>query len=561
MELLQPILKSAMTLFYVAIQPDGKIVAGGRRQTDLGNTTSCAVARYNPDGTLDNTFADDGKMAIQFAPGNEEISSLLIQPDGKIVLTGIHYSFLGRPDFLVARLNANGVPDTTFGENGFILTDFHSDFDLAASVALQCDGKIIVVGDALKSGTAVMQDIAVCRYTTNGSPDSTFGSNGKVTVDIYGTEDASRSVAVFEEGKIVIAGWSMSPAGFYEFALIQLNTDGTLDNSFGGDGRVTTNFGPYHDNSTCLLIQNDKIIAGGATGITEPGSSRDDYDFALARYNRDGSLDVSFGTDGKTKSDFSRESGFASISQVSDISMHGNRLYAVGLTAYPQTIADSSLVYGTVAAYELEPVQCPPIQISDINATPKVLWPPNHKMVEVRLNYNVVTSCLSCNSCVLSINSNEGTIAGSDWQIVDNHTVKLKAARSHSGDGRTYTINVTCRDLSGQSASATTTVIVPRNMSFKSEIKQLRSIRRDGIFTVLSSPNPSRGHFNLQVQSESQLTYDVKITDVSGKVIEVRNHINPYTILTLGDSYRAGTYYALITQGGERRIIKLSKVY
>jgi len=538
----------------LSILPGGKILAAGRL-LDLnfsggssGSREHVAVVRYNTNGTVDESFADNGFFNWSIGDSEIEIGRMVIQPDQKIVLAGHKYvgqSDDNRYDFILIRLNANGSIDESFGEAGIVLTDFNpevNDPEVIGDMVLQCDGKIVVVG-------TVGLNIGVARYHSDGSLDNSFGTGGKTTVDIQSTEDAGRAIAVVDNGKFVIGGYTR--AEFYEFALVKLNANGTIDESFGQHGKVHTDFGPFNDRISSLAIRDGKIIVGGSTDITNR-EFRQDVNFALARYNSNGTLDETFGNGGKVSNDFSSGSGLVADDRVLDLSMDENNLFAVGASGFWQS-KDSVILKGTVAAYLLEPMkECNNPQISNLTATPNELWPPNHKMVDVRVDYDLNSSCFPCNNCVLSISSDEES--ENDWEIIDNHHVRLKAERSGKGNGRVYTINVTCTEISGNQSTGSTTVKVLENMSLKSEKQK---IGKD-VFLV-GSPNPSKNHFNLQLQSNSTLSYELKITDVLGRVVEAKNSIMPFETIRIGDNYKPGIYYAIAIQGERTTVIRLLK--
>ncbi|WP_018616587.1 Ig-like domain-containing protein [Segetibacter koreensis] len=372
-------------VFPVTLQSDGKIIIAGRGDQPVVNHTF-VLARYNPDGTLDSAFAQNGKQTTDFSSGDDEAYSVAIQSDGKIVLAGVanKYSNSGTPDFALARYNADGTPDTTFSTDGKLTTDFEFGDDEANAVSIQSDGKIVAAGicnqSTLNSGSALARyntdgtidstfsgdgkqitnfgsgyvevrsmavqsdgkivvagssgiDFALARYNTNGNLDTTFSSagifidrlhtgytnytttaiqsDGKIVVagtalaryNINGTLDSAflrnvkkttvlngRALAIQNDGKIVVVGFSA--------ALARYNVDGTLDTTFSGDGKVTTNY-----LASAVAIQRDgKIVVAGSI------DKGDYFRFAVARYNTDGSFDVTFSADGKQETDFGFDS-------------------------------------------------------------------------------------------------------------------------------------------------------------------------------------------------------------------------------------------------------------
>jgi uncharacterized delta-60 repeat protein len=262
------------------LQVDGKIIAIG---TANGGGVDFALARYNPDGSLDSTFGIGGLVTTDFG-GTEQAHSGLLQPDGKIIAIG-YSNVSGTDDFALARYNSDGSLDTSFGTGGLVTTDFGVG-DRAFSGLLQPDGKIVAIGN--RSTT----DFALARYNSDGSLDTSFGTGGLVITDFGGIEQADSGL-LQTDGKIIAIGSSSS-----DFALARYNPDGSLDTSFGTGGLVTTDFGGDDRANSGLLQTDGKIIALGSSNASG------DNDFALARYNPDGSLDTTFGTGGLVTTDF-----------------------------------------------------------------------------------------------------------------------------------------------------------------------------------------------------------------------------------------------------------------
>jgi uncharacterized delta-60 repeat protein len=269
----------------VAIQGDGKIVAVGTGGTSGG----FALARYDPDGSLDTSFSGDGKQTTNFASG-DKVTGVAIQGDGRIVVVGSAVD--DDRDFALARYDADGSLDTSFSGDGKQVTDFAGGPDVANGVALQGNGKIVVVGSAQNDD----RDFALARYDTDGSLDTSFSGDGKQVTDIAGRGDQATGVAIQGNGRIVAAG----RVRFNAFALARYDPDGSLDASFSGDGRQTTDFMGIGSSAwaTGVALQGDgKIVMVGSVVNV-------DRDFALARYNANGSLDPSFSGDGMQTSDF-----------------------------------------------------------------------------------------------------------------------------------------------------------------------------------------------------------------------------------------------------------------
>ena len=261
-------------------------------------------------GDLDADFDDDGRVVTDFGSGHASVASVAVQADGRIVVAGVSGS-----DFAVARYNADGSPDTTFDSDGKLTTDFSGLDDQAADVAVQGDGKIVVTGySTVRTGN---ENFALARYNADGSLDTTFDGDGKLTTDFAGNTDKAMGMAVQADGKIVAGGHatviSSGPTvvANFDFALVRYNADGSLDATYDGDGKVTTDFGgPSEDLALDVALTGDgQIVAAGYRDT--PGGR----DFALARYDAGGSLDASFDGDGRVFTDFggpgSQESAFA----------------------------------------------------------------------------------------------------------------------------------------------------------------------------------------------------------------------------------------------------------
>ncbi|HSH60677.1 MAG TPA: hypothetical protein VK988_13760 [Acidimicrobiales bacterium] len=259
-------------------------------------------------GDLDPDFDADGKVTTDIVGQNDDrIAALAIQSDGKSVVAGTVAQEFGGPVFALARYNTNGSLDATFDGDGKVTTPVRSDNPTdgdptLTAMAIQPDGKIVVAGSRGGSRTAAPNfDIILARYNTNGSLDTSFDLDGRVTTDL-GLDETATGLGVQVLGgvtRLVVVGASAEPTlGRQDFLLVRYNLNGTLDPTFGSGGAVRTNFGPTRAQAAranALVIQdNGAIVAAGSTG----------GDFALARYNADGGLDTAFDGDGKVTTDF-----------------------------------------------------------------------------------------------------------------------------------------------------------------------------------------------------------------------------------------------------------------
>ncbi|MEO0024314.1 MAG: hypothetical protein RL196_755 [Actinomycetota bacterium] len=293
----------------VAAQADGKIVAVGDHLE--GDSTNVVVARYNADGSLDESFgvADDGTpngiVNTSLGNGDDHAKSVALQADGKIVVAGDHVDG-DSSNVFVARYNTDGSLDETFGVtddgtvNGVVNLSVGEGNDTATAVAVQTDGKVVVAGFHENGGST---DVVVARFATDGSLDASFGTaadstpNGITNTSIGDGNDEGRDLVIQADGKIVVAGTHIGTDGTSDIAVLRYNTDGSLDASFGtaddgtANGIVDQSLGSGDDKACGVAVQADgKILVVGNHAAA--GSN----DIAVLRFNADGSLDESFGT-------------------------------------------------------------------------------------------------------------------------------------------------------------------------------------------------------------------------------------------------------------------------
>lgn len=280
------------------IQSDGKMIVAG--YADNGNYLDFASARYNIDGSLDTTFGTGGFVITSFGVGSE-VTSSAIQSDGKIVVAGFmgFSSGLqsGGTKFALARYNLNGSLDSTFGIYGKITTAVRDMGDGASTMGIQYDGKIVLGGWSYKqNGHGITTDLALVRYNYNGIIDSTFGIDGKVITEI-GISSGISKLSILDDNKILICGNTYNGVN-QDFALARYNNDGNPDTSFGINGIAITSIGIGDDRAQSLVLQPDKkfIVIGSTSDVNNGFQSN----FALARYNANGSLDNTFGINGIT---------------------------------------------------------------------------------------------------------------------------------------------------------------------------------------------------------------------------------------------------------------------
>lgn len=286
----------------IAIQNDGKIVAAGYAFSGINNLF--AMARYNTNGTPDNSFGVKGKQTSAIANSNATAYSMAIQNDNKIVLAGYVSNQDNTFNFIVARYKTNGSPDSSFNNSGNKIIPVSADNQIGNSIALQSNGKIVVAGYTLNTA---LHDIAVARLNEDGSADNSFDTDGIVTTDINGSDDYAGSV-LLQNNKIVVAGYSINAVGLSNFTLIRYNENGSNDNSFIGQGKLLGQYQQGYTVFNASILQKDgKLVTAGQTWNGK------DYDFAVVRYNSNGSLDGSFNATGKQITDFGADDIAVSI--------------------------------------------------------------------------------------------------------------------------------------------------------------------------------------------------------------------------------------------------------
>ena len=338
----------------LAIQSDGKLIVAGIVQLPTG--FDFGLARYNPDGSLDTSFGNGGSLAIDFFGGDDRALAVALQPDGKIVVAGHATTQSGGLDFALARVNSNGTIDTSFGSGGKITDDFHGRDDRIRSILILSDGRIgvagfatqadgssygaaavykangnligkgdddgfkvfsalalqpdgkIILGGSVVEGQGPRDDFRLQRIDANFEPDPAFGNRGDVITDFGGNDDAF-ALALQPDGKIVAAGAS-GQAGVGEFALARYNTDGSLDSSFGSSGKLrSSSLGSPGKGAIANAVLIQPDNKIVAVGVSNPGAGTSD--FTLLRYNADGTLDSTFGSGGQLMTDFFGSDDFA----------------------------------------------------------------------------------------------------------------------------------------------------------------------------------------------------------------------------------------------------------
>jgi uncharacterized delta-60 repeat protein len=326
----------------MAIQSDGKIILCESEKVDT-NSNDFYIVRLTADGALDTSFSFDGRTTVDFGGSSDVCSSVVVQADGKIVVSGTYSPTKGSSDFAVARLNADGTLDTTgFGSGtgkvtyGFDLGGDNN--DIATGLALKANGKIVVVGSASTASNGT--DFAVLQLNTDGSRDTSFNLTGRQTVafDLSAStnkNDAAVSVFIDDQGRIIVAGNAdAGPVGNTDFAIARLLPNGQLDADFSADGRATVPFdlgGTTGSNADMLYFataqRDGRILLFG--GVDSSANTTANTDMGIARLLPDGSLDDSFGFGGRTTIAFDLQPNGGDIA-ITGFEQANGKIVAVG---------------------------------------------------------------------------------------------------------------------------------------------------------------------------------------------------------------------------------------
>jgi uncharacterized delta-60 repeat protein len=310
----------------VAIQRNGKIVVVGRASSRSGYG-SMAVLRYRADGRLDRGFGGrDGVVVTDVARREDRASAVAIQPNGRIVVVGTA-TVAGHDTIAIVRYRRKGALDLTFGEQGIATVDLGGpDDETGEDLAIQANGKIVVAGTVFGSSS-----FSLARLDRRGELDDSFDGDGVATADVGGELALTSSLALQPDGEIVVAGASWSEAGFDGIAVVRFTADGQPDGTFGTGGVATAEFTAGTDGGGdwaggVAIQRNGRIVvAGDAGGPAEYTSS-----FGVARFFADGSLDPSFRGDGTVRTNFTRWDDSAS-----DVAIQPNgKIVVVGVAGY-----------------------------------------------------------------------------------------------------------------------------------------------------------------------------------------------------------------------------------
>jgi uncharacterized delta-60 repeat protein len=492
---------------------DGSITVGGYTRVGSPGVGSFAIAKLSSEGVLDITFDGDGRTVTTI--GNDAYAySLIVQPDARIVLGGFtNVTATGGYDFALVRYLPNGSLDNTFGTGGRVTTSFNASTDGLNALYLQNDGKIVAAGFS-NNGTA--NRIAVARYNANGTLDTGFDGDGLVTTSINGTDDVAMAVYVNNTGRILVGGYSQKASDF-DFAMVRYLPNGALDNTFDSDGRVTTDLNVNSsERAFALAVQSSdgKIILAGAQ---DDGNG--DNNFAVVRYLANGSVDVGFGPSGTgiTYVDFNGDDIAYSIAS------QGNNLIIGG-------VAGGSLALARLV--NTVPVVVP-VRLTDLTVT-KV-------GAEVLVNWKTASEA---NTASFEIQrSTDGQRFEAIGQV---------AAAGNSSTSRSYSF--TDRQPAAAVNYYRLRII---DLDGRETISRTVAIRFDREVNLVAYPNPVRNTLNLQVRTAAGPVL-VRVLDATGRTVkqqEVRSNGGTLALPLDLSSLNKGVYI-LSVNGQSLQLIK-----
>jgi uncharacterized delta-60 repeat protein len=290
----------------IALQPDGKILATGYRES--GGDYDMVVVRINSNGTLDAGFRGGGKFAFDASDASDDDGkAIALSPDGTFYVVG-QGQVDTNDDFMIYKFKADGNDDTSFSGNGNLFKDFGVDDDGAYAADVQPDGKLVVAGFATGVSN---REMAVARFLTNGNPDLTFAGTGSETFGIGSMDDDTKDLAIAPDGKIVLAGASDTGSG-QAFTAARLTSGGVLDSTFGGDGKASFKVGTSDGPRRMVLRRDGKILISGVINTSGPGHA------GFVQFGADGAADLSFGAGGYVSTVVGANSGFAGAAEAPD---------------------------------------------------------------------------------------------------------------------------------------------------------------------------------------------------------------------------------------------------
>ncbi len=498
------------------------------------------ITRYTNDGALDESFGNGGKIQLDAAA-----YILRIQQDGKIVITG--YEYLSDPiHYTIRRYTVNGAVDASYGQNGKVTLDFS-----ISDLAFQRSGDLIVSG-----GSGIWPNFynLISRVTADGVVDSTFGQAGKA----YVTGGLS---TIQDDDKILVAGSKKNVFDYSDIVISRLTNNGAVDSTFGRDGIVEMDVDSKRDDyiSQLRIFENRLYVSGNSSSI-------DEYGWLMAYKLNENTPALKCPSDKTVSTD--KGVCFAKVYDIDPAGVPANSVLhkLTGATQGAGTGSASGKTFNKGVTYVTYFLQSDTtrsctftVTVNDTEApvlnrmtlSSIVVWPSNGNLHDITINYDALDNC-GVASLALSVTDNAGNTV-LNWDVVNAHRLRLHADQLLAICGKTFTVTVTCTDLSGNTATKSITFTMPACVVNNSDVSNLP-------LQITAFPNPGRSRFVVQIQSGNPgESINVRVLNSATRVIEVRK-VKANSVLQLGAAYSPGIYYVEAEQGGKKVITKLIKL-
>jgi uncharacterized delta-60 repeat protein len=289
------------SVYNIAVNSDGTFLAVGY----VAGSANFVLVKYLRTGELDTSFGTAGIVSTDFAAGNDDAKSVKVLSNGSILVAGTAQNSNGDSDFAIAKFTANGVLDTSFGSGGKMLTDLRGTGrpDDLSAMSVSPTGAITLVGYS----RGITIDWGIARVTAEGVLDTTFSTDGIVTLDFSSAQSDAKAVESLSSGSVIVAGYTENAvSGATESVIVKIDSTGNLDSAFGVGGKVISDFHSYSEEIKSLSISASGSIFAAIDGV----------DFHVVKYLPNGVVDTTFGTAGLVRTDFLNGTDPASSVQV-----------------------------------------------------------------------------------------------------------------------------------------------------------------------------------------------------------------------------------------------------
>lgn len=541
------------TLQVIAFQSDGKIIAGGLTNSNVGS--DWIIVRYNVNGTVDASFGTQGIVRLDYS-ASDFIQAIAVSPDAKIVIAGkVMNADNTNADGLIVRLNTNGTFDQSFGTGGIHIIDL-SNSDNVGTLAVQQDLKPIFTFWT-SPGNGFQTVCYLTRLKANGTTDSSFGINGKIQCDY-------EKITLQADQKILVSGYKFNNQNNTDFILSRFLSNGLHDASFGNNGIVSHSFLKIDNDLNTTLLTDEKLFVAGK-GTDEYGL----WPGIIAKLNLDQASpivcpkNIIVPTD-KNKCSAKVNGIDPTLNTQTNVLVYrltgatkkygkgsaSGQIFNKGVTNVVYTLSNDSTKFCSFTV-TVEDKEAP--AIDKLSANIETLWPADRRMKDVELSYSVYDNCAIADIKV-EITSNEPVQSSEqgdqspDWQIIDNRHVRLRAEKLKNSEERVYTIKLVVVDVSGNKSEKSIAVNVakPRNQNCT--------------LSISADPNPTRNYFRVSVSSSCNTPISLRVTDFCGRSISIIQNITSPSVIKMGEKLRPGVYYLEAIQGDNKKVIKLLKL-